>query len=111
VRYLRQLESSLKIWLKRLAISAFVAFLVWLLLPQLTELLGLALGLSISVIALIGYLMLFVGLPFAVWIFAEPIYRVFLKAHVRAWHINRIRNARYLKQAAERGSEEDETRG
>jgi len=107
---LRQLQSSLKIWLKRLAITSDVTFLLWLLLPLLAEILGLALGLSISVIALIGYLILLVGLPFAVWILAEPIYRVFLKAYVRAWHINRIRDARYLKQAAERGSEEDERR-
>jgi len=62
---------------------------------------------SISVIALIGWLILFGGLPFLVWVLAESIYRTFLKAYVRAWHINRIRDARYMKEAAERGDSED----
>jgi hypothetical protein len=36
------------------------------------------------------------------------VYRVWGKAHFRAWHINRIRNARYLKEAVERGKESSE---
>lgn len=102
-----RLKSSLNIWLKRLAIASAAALLVWLLLPWVAGLVGLALGLSISVVALIGYLILFVGLPFVVWILAESIYRVFLKVYVRAWRINRIRDARYMKEAVERSGTEE----
>jgi len=103
VRYSGQLKSSLKVWLKRLAIAAAVAILLWLLLPLVAGLVGI----SISIIALIGWVILFGGLPFLVWVLAESIYRTFLKAYVRAWHINRIRNARYMKEAAERSGTEE----
>jgi hypothetical protein len=96
------LKSTVKSWLKRLAIASVAVLLLWFLLPLVAGLIGLALGLSLSVIALFGYLVLFVGLPFVVWILAESIYRVFLKAYIRAWHINRIRDARYMKEATER---------
>lgn len=101
------MKSSLKVRLKAFAIAVAAAVLLWLLLPWMAGLLGFAFSLSISAIALIGWVILFVGLPFAVWILAESIYRVFLKAYVRAWHINRIRDARYLKEAAERSDIED----
>ena len=101
------MKSSLKVWLKRLAIAATVAILLWLLLPVVAGLVGLAFGLSISVIALIGWVILFGGLPFLAWILAESIYRVFLKAYVRAWHISRIRDARYMREARERSRKED----
>ena len=97
------MKSSLKIWLKRLAIAAAVAILLWLLLPVVAGLVGL----SISVIALIGWVILFGGLPFLVWILAESVYRTFLKAYVRAWHISRIRDARYMREARERSRKED----
>jgi uncharacterized membrane protein len=73
----------------------------------LAGLLGLAFGLSISVLALIGWMILFVGMPFLVWVLAESIYRVFLKVYVRAWRINRIRDARYMKEASERSGTEE----
>jgi hypothetical protein len=101
------LKSTLKIWLKRSAIALAVALLAWLLLPLAAGLVGLALGLSISVIALVGYIILVAGLPFVMWILGESIYRVFLKAYVRAWNINRIRDARYMKEAAERSGTEE----
>jgi hypothetical protein len=108
VRYSGQLKSSLKVWLKRLAIATAVAILLWLLLPLVAGLIGLAFGFSISVIALIGWVILFGGLPFLVWILAESIYRVFLKVYVRAWRINRIRNTRYMKEPAERSGAEEQ---
>ncbi len=107
MRYSGQLKSSLKVWLKRLAIAAAVAILLWLLLPVVAGLVGLVFGLSISVIAFIGWVILLGGLPFLVWILAESVYRTFLKAYVRAWHISRIRDARYMREAAERSPTED----
>jgi hypothetical protein len=47
-----------------------------------------------------GLLLLFVGLPFLLWVLARPLYRTFLMPTVRAIHIRKIRANRELMEAA-----------
>lgn len=69
------------------------------MLPQFVRA---TLGVGITTVALLGYVAIFAGLPFLAWIVFGAFYKIFLKPYVRAWHINRIRNSRYLHEAAER---------
>lgn len=56
-------------------------------------------GLSVSLVNVLAPpLILFVLLWF--------VYRLWGKPYFRAWHINRIRNARYLREVLERGKED-----
>ncbi|MCU1255651.1 MAG: hypothetical protein JWM83_1950, partial [Candidatus Angelobacter sp.] len=43
-----------------------------------------------------------VMLPLMCFALARFAYSVFLRPYLRAWHINRIRNARYLKDVIHR---------
>jgi len=66
---------------------------------------GAGVWLSLLTIIVLGCLVFLVCMPFFAWIMGEAGYKVFLKPYVRAWRINRIRNARYLREAMERGKE------
>lgn len=60
------------------------------------------------ILRLIGFTMFLVQvfLPLAVLsVLVWFVYRLWGRSHYRAWNINRIRNARYLKEAVERGKE------
>lgn len=100
------MQFGLKIGLKRLATILAVAGAVLVLLPFLADLLGLAVGLSLGAVVIVGYAIFLVGMPLFFWIMGEAGYRVFLKPYVRAWHINRIRNSRALKEVIQRGHDE-----
>ncbi|HEU4417201.1 MAG TPA: hypothetical protein VFT65_20605 [Candidatus Angelobacter sp.] len=88
--------------MKRFAKHLLVATIIIVSLPFLAQLLGIALGLSFTAIIICGYAIFLIGMPLFFWIMGEAGYRVFFKPYVRAWHINRIRNARALKEAIER---------
>lgn len=72
--------------------------------------LGKALGVGVSPAMIVGYLLLAlagyavfaVGMPFLFWIVGEAGYRTLLKPYLRAWHIRRIRNKRLWDEAAAR---------
>jgi hypothetical protein len=85
-----------------IVLACVVAALV--LLPVLARLLGLAVGISFLAIQIVGYVILFVGLPFFVWMMGEAGYRVFLRPLVRARRIRKMRNRRLLLEAAARKS-------
>ena len=72
--------------------------------------LGRALGVGLSpaavlgylLVAVAGYLVFLIGMPFFFWIVGEAGYRTLLKPYVRAWRIHRIRNKRLWDEAAAR---------
>jgi hypothetical protein len=92
--------------LKRVGVGLVILALLVLLLPMIASVAGAGLWLFLLVIMILGYLIFVVGMPFFAWIMGEAGYRVFLKPYVRAWRINRIRNARYLREAIERGKKD-----
>ena len=79
--------------------------LLLVLFPVIARMVGAGVWLSLLTIIVLGCLVFLVGMPFFAWIMGEAGYKVFLKPYVRAWRINRIRNARYLREAMERGKE------
>jgi hypothetical protein len=92
-----------KLWLKRLLFWLVAAAVVVLLSRLIAGLLGLALGLSLLLLEGLGWAIFLVGMPFFFWVIGEAVYRIFIKPYVRAWHINRIRHVRLLREAVERG--------
>src|SRR5215471_147078 len=99
------MRSEAQGWLKRIGFWLVVLALFLLLSPVIARIAGVGLGLASLAIIILGYLILVVGMPFFAWIIGEAGYKVFLKPYVRAWRINRIRNARYLREAMERGKD------
>lgn len=77
-----------------------------LLFPVTARIAGVGLSVLLLVLMVVGYLIFVFGMPFFAWIMGEAGYKVLLKPYVRAWRINRIRNARYLREALERGKED-----
>jgi hypothetical protein len=92
-------------WLNRVGPLLVLAVVAALLFPAAKGIAGIGVGLLLLALMVIGYLIFVVGMPFFAWIMGEAGYKVFLKPYVRAWRINRIRNARYLREALERGKE------
>ena len=92
-------------WLRRVGPVLVVVVLAALLFPVTARIAGFGLGLFLLVLVVLGYLIFVFGMPFFAWIMGEAGYKVFLKPYVRAWRINRIRNARYLREALERGKD------
>jgi hypothetical protein len=97
------MRASTKVWVIRLTICFAVLLLVKLLLPLISAIGWIGLRISFFLAQATGYILLFAGLPFFVWVMSGSIYHTFFEPYWRAWHIHRIRNARYLKEALERG--------
>lgn len=61
---------------------------------------------GVSVLAallyLAAYVVMVVAIPLAVFTMFRFVYSLWLRPFYRAWHIHRIRNARYLREVIER---------
>ena len=64
-------------------------------------------GVALAVVYVLAYLFAVVMLPLMFFALMKFAYSVFLRPYVRAWHINRIRNARHLKEVIRRGRREE----
>jgi uncharacterized membrane protein (DUF106 family) len=91
-------------WRQRLVMLAMAVYLACRLFPSMAEVVGAGIGFSLPLFYLLAFLLIVVVVPVVtVWLFSFA-YAVVLRPYVRAWHINRIRNARYFREAMERGS-------
>jgi hypothetical protein len=98
-------------WRQRLAILAMAAYLAYLLFPSVAGVIGAGVGFALPLLYLLAFVLIIVVVPLAAfWLFGFA-YSVMAKPYVRAWRINRIRNARYLKEAMERGDREEQDVG
>ena len=59
-------------------------------------------GIAAGTIYVLAYLFAVVMLPLMFFALMRFAYSLFLRPYLRAWHINRIRNARYLKEVIRR---------
>lgn len=100
------MTSAAKSWLKRVLIILAAVVLLLFLMQIVPALAGTGIDFTVSLLEILGFVLLFVGLPFLFWIIGGAAYRTLLKPYVRAYHIRQIRNARYLKEAVERGRTE-----
>jgi hypothetical protein len=84
-----------------LALVAVVA-----LTPMLRSALRTGAGIAADVVYVLAYLFAVVMLPLMFYALMRFAYSVFLRPYLRAWHINRIRNTRYMKEVLRRGRSE-----
>jgi hypothetical protein len=71
-------------------------------IPMLRSALGAGVGIAADIIYVLAYLFAVVMLPLMFYALMRFAYSVFLRPYLRAWHINRIRNARYMKDVIQR---------
>jgi hypothetical protein len=71
-------------------------------IPMLRLALRSGAGIAAGVIDILAYLFAVVMLPLMFYALMRFAYTVFLRPYLRAWHINRIRNARYMKDVIQR---------
>jgi hypothetical protein len=92
---------------KRLKPGAVILVLVLLaafaLVPMLRSALRTGIGIAEGAVYILAYLFAVVMLPLMFYALIRFAYSVFLRPYLRAWHINRIRNARYMKDVIRRG--------
>ncbi len=91
---------------KRLAPRVLILVLVLLaafaLSPMLRSVLGAGVGVALAAVYVLAYLFAVVMLPLMFFALMKFAYSVFMRPYLRAWHINRIRNARHLKEVIRR---------
>jgi hypothetical protein len=91
---------------KRRSPKAVVLVLILLaafaFIPMLRSALRSGAGIAAGAVYVVAYLFAVVMLPLMFFALARFAYSVFLRPYLRAWHINRIRNARYMKDVIRR---------
>jgi hypothetical protein len=93
-------KKRLKPWAVILLLVLLVAFA---LVPMLRSALRAGIGVAEGAVYILAYLFAVVMLPLMFYALIRFAYSVFLRPYLRAWHINRIRNARYMKEVIRRG--------
>jgi hypothetical protein len=96
-------DTSLHIWLRRIGIPVLLAVVLLLLFPFSAQIIGPVFGVAAWTGAAIGYIFIFVGIPFLLVVLGGPVYRLFFKPYVRVRRIRAIRERRLLREAAARG--------
>jgi hypothetical protein len=96
---------------KRLRPQAVILVLVLLaafaLVPMLRAALRTGIGIAEGAVYILAYLFAVVMLPLMFYALIRFAYSVFLRPYLRAWHINRIRNARYMKDVIRRSQRKE----
>jgi hypothetical protein len=95
-----------KSWLQRLVMVTAVLAVLYLLRTWASAAFETGAGLLVAVLYLAAYIFLAIALPLTFFTLTKFVYSVWGKAYFRAWHIRRIRNARQLREAVERGRSE-----
>jgi hypothetical protein len=94
-------------WPQRGILVAFVLLAVFLLRPLLISSLNESLGIALIALYLLAYLFAIIALPLMAFALMRFAYSLFLRPYLRVWHINRIRNARRLKEVMSRSHKEN----
>jgi hypothetical protein len=92
-----------KLWLQRLAMVAAVLAVLYLLRNWASAAFETGAGLLLAVVYLAAYIFLAIALPLTFITLIKFVYSLWGRIYFRAWHIRRIRNARQLREAVERG--------
>jgi hypothetical protein len=91
---------------KRLSPGAVILALILLtaftFIPMLRSALRSGVGIFAGIVYVLAYLFAVVMLPLMFFAIMRFGYSLFLRPYLRAWHINRIRNARYMKDVIRR---------
>lgn len=84
-------------------IFALILLAAFAFIPMLRSALRAGVGAAATVVYVLAYLFAVVMLPLMLYALMRFAYSVFLRPYLRAWRINRIRNARYMKDVIRRG--------
>jgi hypothetical protein len=90
----------------RLIIVVLVLVAMFALIPMLRSALRSGAGIAAGAVYVVAYIFAVVMLPLMFFALMRFAYSIFLRPYLRAWHINRIRNARYLKDVIRRSQSE-----
>jgi len=83
-------------------ILVLIVLAAFAFIPMLRSALRAGAGIAAGTIYVLAYLFAVVMLPLMFFALMRFAYSLFLRPYLRAWHINRIRNARYLKEVIRR---------
>jgi hypothetical protein len=86
----------------RTVIVVLILLAAFAFIPMLRSALRSGVGIATGAVYVLAYLFAVVMLPLMFFALARFAYSVFLRPYLRAWHINRIRNARYMKDVIRR---------
>lgn len=86
----------------RAVILALILLAAFAFIPMLRSALRAGVGVAASAVYVLAYLFAVVMLPLMFYALMRFAYSVFLRPYLRAWHINRIRNNRYMKDVIRR---------
>ena len=91
----------------RIIVLVLVLLAGFALSPMLLSALRAGAGLAAGAVYVLAYLFAVVMLPLMLFALLKFAHSLFLRPYLRVWHINRIRNARYLKEVIHRGHREE----
>jgi hypothetical protein len=94
-------------WAQRATLLILILVAVFVLSPYLVGAFGAGAGILLDAVYLLAYLFAVIMLPLMFFALMKFAYSVFLRPFVRAWHINRIRNKRQLKEVLQRRHEQE----
>jgi hypothetical protein len=84
-------------------ILALILLAAFALVPMLRSALRTGIGVAEGAVYIFAYIFAVVMLPLMFYALMRFAYSVFLRPYIRVWRINRIRNARYMKDVIRRG--------
>jgi len=87
----------------RAVIFVLILAAAFALVPMLRSALSAGVGVALAAVYILAYLFAVVMLPLMFYALIRFAYSVFLRPYLRAWHIHRIRNARYMNDVIRRG--------
>lgn len=87
----------------RIIILVLVLLAMFAFIPMLRSALRAGAGIAAGIVYVLAYLFAVVMLPLMFFALMRFAYSLFLRPYLRAWHINRIRNQRYMKDVIRRG--------
>jgi hypothetical protein len=87
----------------RIIILVLVLLAMFAFVPMLRSALRAGVGFAAGTVYVLAYIFAVVMLPLMFFALLRFAYSLFFRPYLRAWHINRIRNQRYLKDVIRRG--------
>jgi hypothetical protein len=97
-------SSRKKLWSQRAAFVVLAALAGYLFFPSVSAAVRTGAGFAFALFYLLAFLLIVIVLPaVTIWLMSF-VYSRLLRPYVRAWHINRIRNARLLRETLTRNT-------
>src|ERR1051326_3822821 len=103
-----RMRSQPHIWMLRTVLVLLMLLATYFMFPYLASAFREGLGAVSSVLLLLAYLFALVALPIGLFALLKFGYSVFARPYLRLRRIQRIRHARYMREAVNRGRRRSE---